>query len=80
MMDGRVRAGRRVRQGWKRVDGKCQGKAEGGDEWCVTKRRAEQGMAGQGRAEQSRTEKSRAEQSSKGKGKGGEGRRGGGVR
>ena len=33
----------------KRVESKCQGKAEGGDEWCVTEQRAEQRKAGQGR-------------------------------
>ena len=46
MMEGRARAGRKVRKGWKRVDGKCQDKVEGEDEWCVRERRAGQGRVG----------------------------------
>ena len=58
------------------MDGKCQDKAEGEDEWCVTERRAGQAgrQAGQGRAGQGRAGQGRAGQGKVRQGREGQGR------
>ena len=59
-MEGRTRAGRRIRQRAEEVDGECQSRAEGGEERYVTERRAVQGRARQDMVRQGRARQSRA--------------------
>ena len=49
VMESMAGAGRGYGKGQKSADGRCQGNAEGGDEWRVTERRAGQGKTGQDR-------------------------------
>ena len=70
MMEGRARSDRRVRQRAERVDGKCQGKAEGGGQLVCD---GEEGRTWRDRARQGR-ERHRAGQGSAGQGRAGESR------